>query len=85
MCCLEELTKEDQIVTSCKHTFHKECLKKITLPQCPVCRRNIKEELLKLKPVSEKIILYYGSDDSDDDDRPSSPRNTGFFHRMIWG
>ena len=90
--CLEEFTKEDQnkmVVTSCKHTFHKECLEKITLPQCPVCRRNIVEEDLnfKLKQVSEKpeeVILYYGSDDSDDE-RPSTPRNKCLLHRRIYG
>jgi E3 ubiquitin-protein ligase RHA2 len=92
--CLEEFTKEDKtVVTSCKHTFHKECLEdcmQVTLPQCPLCRKNIVEDLLKMnfklkKQVSEEQeVVYYGSDDSDDD-IPSSPRNRSLLHRMIYG
>jgi len=99
--CLEEISKEDnQFTTSCKHTFHKECLEKcmkVNLPQCPICRQNITKDLekwnFKLKQVESKCeeqeeTVYYCSYDSDDgeDLRPfSPPRNRGIFHRMIYG
>jgi hypothetical protein len=95
--CLEEFTKEDnQVVTSCKHTFHKQCLEKcmkVSLPQCPLCRQDIVKDLekwnFKLKQVELKVeeqeIVYYSSDDEESLRPFSPPRYRSLLHRMIYG
>lgn len=97
--CLEEFTEEDnKITTSCIHTYHKQCLEKcmkVTLPRCPVCRINIKDDMYKLdltdKPIEQQdvneVVYYTTNEESEEEDdlRQSSPRNTGFFHRLVWG
>ena len=38
--CLEKLNEKHSVITSCNHSFHKECLKKLKLnsDKCPLCR-----------------------------------------------
>ena len=43
---LETVSADNKIVpTSCNHTFHKECMKKIHKPECPYCRKDITTEM----------------------------------------
>ena len=43
-----------KIITSCKHEYHLQCLKKIATPFCPLCRRSIKIILVRLGiPIRE--------------------------------
>jgi hypothetical protein len=70
---------------------------KLNLPQCPICRENIQEDLVKwnfkFKEISKNTeivyLMHHDYLDSDDDDpRPLSPRPTGLsgcFHRMAFG
>ena len=52
--CLEEFKLESQVVLSCSHIFHKDCLRSFerhtNLKQCPVCRRENYEKLQFLEP-----------------------------------
>ncbi|AMQ10755.1 putative RING finger E3 ubiquitin ligase [Brazilian marseillevirus] len=41
--CLSKFSKGSGVVLSCKHRFHKKCIKEITSPSCPCCRQEIKE------------------------------------------
>lgn len=88
--CLEEFVEQDNlIITSCKHTFHKQCLEKVTLPHCPLCRTNIVDDLEKpvestrSRPqrVDNAFTMTTRSDDSDEEVFESFCE---FFHRIIW-
>ena len=49
-------TGNDIINLSCEHEFHKECLKKLLQPKCPLCRNCIKHELQELKIINKNDI-----------------------------
>jgi len=83
--CLEEFVEQDNlIITSCKHTFHKQCLEKVTLPHCPLCRTNIVDDLEKpvestrslrqrideftTNSLRQRVVYWNNSDDSDEED-----------------
>ena len=36
------------VKTPCKHYFHVHCLKRLVIPHCPMCRKNITNFLMKL-------------------------------------
>ena len=42
----------------CKHTFHKECIKKwlLTNPKCPCCRKNFRDHAEYKKFEEEKKV-----------------------------
>ena len=50
---------EDHIILECKHKFHKTCLKthvEINNKICPMCRKNIENEIVEEKTENEWII-----------------------------
>ena len=52
--CLINL-RGSRIITPCKHVFHVNCLKRITHPCCPLCRKDIKNFLLKIGLTKKEI------------------------------
>ena len=52
--CLVNL-RGSRIVTPCKHEYHLQCLKKITSPYCPLCKRNIKSLLIRMGITKREI------------------------------
>jgi len=51
--------------TPCGHSFHKECLKGITRPRCPLCQQNIKQFLVDTCDLSNREIRRRISSDED--------------------
>lgn len=54
--CLENL-KDNDIILSCKHIFHLECLIKLKQFKCPLCRK--KFNIRKLLNLSESDIVCF--------------------------
>lgn len=81
--CLDTLADEppesDEVITlTCKHSFHKDCLKGwlVKNPKCPVCKRDVSrndqsEAGITMPQVTQRLIgpaRLVGPDDDDDDD-----------------
>lgn len=47
--CFEKETDDDKITdTPCHHKFHITCLKHIQKPECPLCRKDLSKDLIKM-------------------------------------
>ena len=51
--------------TPCGHSFHKDCLKGITRPKCPLCQQNLKQFLVDTCGLSNREIRRRISADED--------------------
>lgn len=85
--CLESCT-DDVMITTCNHTFHKECLQKSVsygMKTCPICRGNIDTDISKHNfNVSEMSIQNLGDDyDSDVSEQEYVPDSVDWFHFFV--
>lgn len=68
--CLDSDQASETVTTPCNHIFHKDCIKQLNEPKCPLCKRLLVEFLLSLglslRELADRVEGINDNDDNDD-------------------